>query len=75
MRTMQKLLRLRKSPFYNDNMPMFEARLPEEPGNNKKVNKLDFLHVFQGSGIVKIVDNLTSADLLSYTTNAKLLCL
>ena len=32
------------------------------------VNKQDFLHVFQGSGIGKIGDNLTSADPLSYTT-------
>ena len=29
----------------------------------------DFLQVFQGSGIGKMEDNSTSADLLSYTTN------
>ena len=29
----------------------------------------DFLQVFQGSGIGKMEDNLTSADPLSYTTN------
>ena len=34
-----------------------------------KVNKQDFLQVFQGSGIGKIEDNLTSADPLSYITN------
>ena len=34
------------------------------------VNKQDFLQVFQGSGIGKIEDNLTSADPLSYTKNA-----
>ena len=34
-----------------------------------KVNKQDFLQVFQGSGIGKMEDNLTSADPLSYTTN------
>ena len=33
--------------------------------NIPKVNKRDFL---QGSGIRKIEDNLTSADLLSYKT-------
>ena len=33
-----------------------------------KVNKHDFLQVFQVSGIGKIEDNLTSADPLSYTT-------
>ena len=33
-----------------------------------KVNKQDFLQVFQGSEIGKIEDNLTSADPLSYTT-------
>ena len=33
------------------------------------VNKRDFLQVFQGSGIGKIEDYLTSADLLSYATN------
>ena len=33
-----------------------------------KVNKQDFLQVFQGSGIEKIEDNLTRADPLSYTT-------
>ena len=27
---------LKKSPFYDDILPMFEARLPEEPGSNKK---------------------------------------
>ena len=32
-----------------------------------KVNKQDFLQVFQGSGIGKIEDNLRSADPLSYT--------
>ena len=32
-------------------------------------NKQDFLQVFQGSGIGKMEDNLTSADSLSYTTN------
>ena len=32
-----------------------------------KVKKQDFLQVFQGSGIGKIGDNLTSADPLSYT--------
>ena len=34
-----------------------------------KVNIQDFLQVFQGSGIEKMEDNLTSADPLSYTTN------
>ena len=34
-----------------------------------KVNIQDFLQVFQGSGIGKMEDNLTSADPLSYTTN------
>ena len=29
----------------------------------------DFFQVFQGSGIGKIEDNLTSADPLSYATN------
>ena len=33
-----------------------------------KVNKQDFLQVFQGNGIGKIEYNLTSADPLSYTT-------
>ena len=33
------------------------------------VNIQDFLQVFQGSGIGKMEDNLTSADPLSYTTN------
>ena len=34
------------------------------------VNQQDFLQVFQGSGIGKMEDNLTSADPLSYyTTN------
>ena len=33
-----------------------------------KVNDQDFLQVFQGSGMGKIEDNLTSADPLSYTT-------
>ena len=32
----------------------------------KKVNKQDFLQVFQGSGIGKIEDKLRSADPLSY---------
>ena len=32
------------------------------------LNKQDFLQVFQGSGIGKIEDNLTSDDPLSYTT-------
>ena len=32
----------------------------------KGVNKQDFLQVFQGSGIGKIEDNLTSANPLSY---------
>ena len=36
-----------------------------------RVNIQDFLQVFQGSGIGKIEDNLTSADLLSYTTTIK----
>ena len=31
--------------------------------------KQDFLQLFQGSGIDKMEDNLTSADPLSYTTN------
>ena len=35
-----------------------------------KVNKQDFLQVLNGSGIEKMEDNLTSADQLSYTTNA-----
>ena len=34
-----------------------------------RVNIQDFLLVFQGSGIGKMEDNLTSADPLSYTTN------
>ena len=34
-----------------------------------KINKQDFLQVFQGSRIGKMEDNLTSADPLSYTTN------
>ena len=34
-----------------------------------EVNIQDFLQVFQGSGIGKMEDNLTSADPLSYTTN------
>ena len=34
-----------------------------------KVNIEDFLQVFQGSGIGKMEDDLTSADPLSYTTN------
>ena len=33
------------------------------------VNKQDFLQVFQGSGIGKREDNLTSAVPLSYATN------
>ena len=33
------------------------------------VNIQDFSQVFQGSGIGKMEDNLTSADPLSYTTN------
>ena len=37
--------------------------------NQGKVNIQDFLQVFQGSGIGKMEDNLTSPDLLSYTTN------
>ena len=32
------------------------------------VNIQDFLQVFQGSGIGKMEDNLTSTDPLSYTT-------
>ena len=48
---------------------MTEERLPENDQACGKVNKQDFLQVFQGSGIGKIEDNLTSADLLSYTTN------
>ena len=34
-----------------------------------RVNIQDFLHVFKGSGIGKMEDNLTSADPLSYSTN------
>ena len=37
--------------------------------NTVKVNKQDFLQVFEGSEIGKMGDNLTSADPLSYTTN------
>ena len=33
-----------------------------------KVNKQDFLQVFQGIGIKKMEDNSTSVDLLSFTT-------
>ena len=36
---------------------------------NLKVDKQDFLQVFQGSGIGKIEDNLMSADPLSYATH------
>ena len=38
------------------------------------VNKQDFLQVFQGSGIGKIEDNLTSDDPLSYTTTIMIPC-
>ena len=37
------------------------------------VNKQDFLQVFQGSGIGKLEDSLTSADPLSYTTTIMML--
>ena len=36
--------------------------------NHIMVNIQDFLQVFQGSGIGKMEDNITSADPLSYTT-------
>ena len=55
----------------------WEPSYPEEKGSftfyvshkRTQVNIQDFLQVFQGSGIGKTEDNLTSADPLSYTTN------
>ena len=48
-------------------------KLSSSPGwTPRRVNIQDFLQVFQGSRIGKILDNLTSADPLSYTTNGSL---
>ena len=61
--------------------PSFLPTVPTPPcqhphcrstGTLVKVNIQDFLHVFQGSGIGKMEDNLKSVDPLSYTTNGPL---
>ena len=49
-------------------VPLLAFNAPPQPVLGK-VNIQDFLQVFQGSGIGKMEDNLTSADSLSYTTN------
>ena len=58
---------IRLNEFIAENCSFFWLDL--EQAILHKVNKQDFLQVFQGSGIGKMGDQLTSADPLSYTTN------
>ena len=70
LENLEKSENLKESENLNELENLEESEnLEEYKSEGNKVNKQDFLQVFQGSGIRMMEDNLTSVNPLSYTTN------